>query len=62
MDELLLAARAHNLAQRHPTFLTIAFYARGPLPLIELTLRSLAALSGDSFEACYTRPAVRRHR
>ena len=62
MNELLLAARAHNLAQRHPTFLTIAFYARGPLPLIELTLRSLAALSGDSFEACYTRPAVRRHR
>jgi glycosyltransferase involved in cell wall biosynthesis len=56
MNELLLAARAHNLAQHRPTFLTIAFYARGPLPLIELTMRSLAALSGDGFEVLVLHP------
>ena len=46
----LNTAKMRNRRRRVPAFVTIGFLARGPLSLIELTLRSLAEQDTDSFE------------
>lgn len=49
-------ARVRNRLHRAPPFITIGVLARGPLSLIELTLRSLAAQNDDRFEVVVLSP------